>query len=112
MPSLSREGGHPNVLPFPTRRSSDLLLVQNLDLTSGTLDGTGTVTVSNTMNWTAGTMSGSGRTIIPAGATLNAALPSFASLATRTLEDRKSTRLNSSDQITSYAVSVTRRGPS
>jgi hypothetical protein len=42
---------------------------------NGTLDGTSTVTVLNAMNWTGGTMSGSGRTIIPVGVTLNAALP-------------------------------------
>ena len=63
------------------------LAVENLDLIDGTLDGTGTVTIATAMNWTGGTMSGSGRTVIPAGATLNAAFPIAASLNTRTLEN-------------------------
>lgn len=61
--------------------------VSNLDLINGTLDGTGTVTIANVMNWTGGTMSGGGRTIIPVGATLNAAVPGVVSLNTRTLEN-------------------------
>jgi hypothetical protein len=60
-----------------------------VNLNNGTLDGTSTVTVNTAMNWTAGTMSGSGRTIIPMGATLNIAVPSgnLALLNTRTLEN-------------------------
>ena len=61
--------------------------VSNLDLIGGTLDGTGTVTISHAMNWSGGTMSGSGRTIIPVGATLNLAIPSVVGLNTRTLEN-------------------------
>jgi hypothetical protein len=61
--------------------------VANLDFIAGTLSGSGTMTVGSAMNWTGGTMSGSGRTIIPAGVTLNATIPSFASLTTRTLEN-------------------------
>src|SRR2546423_2353034 len=62
-------------------------LFRSLDLVLGTLGVTGTMTVSTVMNWTGGTMSGSGRTIIPAGATLNAAIPGSASLDSRTLEN-------------------------
>lgn len=64
------------------------LIVENLDLihSSSSLSGAGVVTVAGAMNWTAGTMSGSGRTIIPAGVTLNLALSSSATLA-RTLEN-------------------------
>jgi hypothetical protein len=58
-----------------------------ISLSSRTLGGRSTVTVSTAMNWTGGTMSGSGRTIIPAGVTLNAAIPSLAFLTTRTLEN-------------------------
>jgi len=61
--------------------------VSNLDLINGTLDGTGTVTISNAMNWSGGTMSGSGRTIIPVGATLNLAISSGVGLNARTLEN-------------------------
>ncbi|MEO7678330.1 MAG: hypothetical protein ABIV39_16355, partial [Verrucomicrobiota bacterium] len=61
--------------------------VQNLDLIA-TLDGSGRLTVSNVLNWTAGTMSGSGRTIIAPGATnyINN-LSSTVFLSTRTLEN-------------------------
>jgi len=58
-----------------------------LNFINGTLTGTSTVTVNNTMNWTAGAMSGSGRTIIAAGAALNAANPSIIILSSRTLEN-------------------------
>jgi hypothetical protein len=54
---------------------------------TGTLGGSNTVSVVNEMNWTAGTMSGGGRTIISPGATLNAAIPSVAILSGRTLEN-------------------------
>lgn len=61
--------------------------IGNLDLVAGTLDGTGTVTIRNALNWTGGTMSGSGRTIIAEGVTLNLATPSGVFLNTRTLEN-------------------------
>ncbi|MBI3851712.1 MAG: hypothetical protein HY298_15770 [Verrucomicrobia bacterium] len=63
------------------------LAVENLDLINGTLDGSGTVTIATAINWTGGTMSGSGRTIIRAGVALNAALPSLGFLNSRTLEN-------------------------
>jgi hypothetical protein len=65
------------------------LTVENLDLvhSSSSLSGSGAVTVVNGMNWTAGTMSGNGRTIVPAGVTLNAAIPSSVTLTSRTLEN-------------------------
>jgi hypothetical protein len=58
-----------------------------LNFINGTLTGTSTVTVNNVMNWTGGAMNGSGRTIIPVGATLNAAIPSSAGMTSRTLEN-------------------------
>ncbi|MBI3867393.1 MAG: hypothetical protein HY299_02595 [Verrucomicrobia bacterium] len=70
-----------------TVTANTTLPVANLDLFNGTLDGSGTVTISNAMNWTGGIMGGSGRTIIPAGVTLNAAIPSVAFLTSRTLEN-------------------------
>jgi hypothetical protein len=57
-----------------------------VNLSNGTRDGTSTVTVNSAMNWAGGTMSGSGRTIIPAGAMLNVINPSAVTLNTRTLE--------------------------
>jgi hypothetical protein len=52
-----------------------------------TLSGNNTITVLSQMEWTGGTMSGSGRTIIPPGATLNLADPGSVTLS-RTLENR------------------------
>jgi hypothetical protein len=44
--------------------------VENFDLVTGTLNGTGALMVNALMNWTSGTMSGSGRTVVSSGATL------------------------------------------
>lgn len=41
----------------------------SLTFSSGTLQGSGDVTIANTLNWSAGTMAGTGRTILPSGAT-------------------------------------------
>jgi autotransporter family porin len=57
------------------------LAVSNLDLLTGSLSGTGTVTVNTAMNWTSGSMGGTGRTVIPAGVTLNLAVPSAVTLS-------------------------------
>jgi hypothetical protein len=64
------------------------LAVANLDLIHGSsaLSGTGTMAVATMMNWTAGTMSGSGRTVIFSGAVLNLANSNFTTLQ-RTLEN-------------------------
>lgn len=62
------------------------LSVSNLDLMLGALDGSGTITVNNLMNWTGGNITGSGQTIIAQGATLNLANPSGVGL-NRTLEN-------------------------
>ncbi len=60
-----------------------------INLSNGTLDGSAPVSVNNAMSWTGGTMSGSGRTIIAPGATLNIANAAGvgALLNTRTLEN-------------------------
>ena len=58
-----------------------------LDLSAGTLGGGQFVTVTHMMNWTGGTMGGSGRTFIPAGLTLNVANSSQVNLFSRTLEN-------------------------
>ena len=70
-----------------TVRANDQLVVPNLDLISGVLDGDGVLTISNVMNWTGGGMDGTGRTIIPEAARLNLAPPSFVSLNRRTLDN-------------------------
>jgi hypothetical protein len=63
------------------------LAIEKLDLITGTLGGPGAVTINSLMNWSGGTMSGGGRTIIPAGAMLNANLLSGAGLNARTLDN-------------------------
>jgi hypothetical protein len=63
------------------------LPVANLDFFGGTFNGSGTVTVTNTMNWTGGAMSlASGSTVIAPGATLSLANAASVSLG-RTLEN-------------------------
>jgi hypothetical protein len=54
---------------------------------NGTLGGSQTVTVGGVLNWTGGSMIGSGRTVILPGASLNVGGPTFLSLASRTLEN-------------------------
>src|SRR5437879_9880068 len=75
-------------------------------LSAGSLSGTGALTVNGMLTWMAGTMSGSGATVIPSGATLTVS-GTDNYLAQRTINnagDRKSTRLNSSHRCRSYAV--------
>ncbi|MDP3515431.1 MAG: YDG domain-containing protein, partial [Sulfuritalea sp.] len=55
-----------------TLTSTGTIATANLDLSSGTLNGAGGVTVSNTMNWSGGTQGTNvGTTTIAAGANLN-----------------------------------------
>ena len=50
---------------------ADFSQIENkLSLTLGTLTGTGDINVGGSFTWSGGTMSGSGRTLIPAGATM------------------------------------------
>ena len=65
--------------------------IQNFGLT-GTLNGGGTLTVSNVLNWTGGSMSGVGRTLIAPGATLNLANSGDVSISTRALENAGTVR--------------------
>ena len=87
------------------------LTLENLDLIStfSTLSGAGAVTIINGMNWTAGTMSGGGRTIIAPGATLNAANPSQVILATRTLENGGTVNWTGAGNIHLGSSSITNR---
>jgi hypothetical protein len=65
------------------------ITVQNLDLVSpsGTWSGTGILTIASAMNWSGGTMSGGGLTIITPGVTLQLPGPNGVGLNTRTLEN-------------------------
>ncbi len=60
-------GGSLSILETPLSGN----LLSSLTLSGGTLSGTGNVTVGETLNWTSGTMSGSGTTIVTAGGALN-----------------------------------------
>ncbi len=60
---------------------------QNVELNSGTLDGGGTLTVTNVFSWTGGTMQGAGATNLAAGASLNIASTSDTYLNGRTLNN-------------------------
>jgi hypothetical protein len=79
-----------------------------LNVFNGTLTGTSNVTVGTVMNWTGGTMSGSGRTIIAPGATLNLANPGLVSLG-RTLENGGTVLWTGAGNINCIASVVTNR---
>ncbi len=72
-------------------------------------DGSGRVTINNTMNWTASSMSGSGRTIIAPGATLNIANPSVVDLSSRTLENGGTVFWTGAGGISLTATVITNR---
>jgi hypothetical protein len=55
--------------------------------TAPTLSGNGTLTLHGTVSWVQGTFSGSGKTVIDTGATLNLANSSQVNLTSRTLEN-------------------------
>jgi uncharacterized repeat protein (TIGR02543 family) len=80
-----------NALNFPagtaTFSGAGTIAPAVVNLNGGTLDGAMDVTVGNSMSWTAGAMTGTGRTIIPPGVTLSLANSSTAILAKRTLEN-------------------------
>jgi len=66
---------------------SSLVSPSVINLSSGTLGGSNLVTVGSTMSWTGGGMSGTGRTFIPAAASLNINNPSGISITSRTLDN-------------------------
>ncbi len=69
----------------PTLIGAGNLTLFVFNLTGGTLTGSQVASVLHQMDWNGGTMSGSGRTIIAPGATLN--IPVTVTLNTRTLEN-------------------------
>jgi hypothetical protein len=72
--------------------------VRNLECVSGTFGGSGAMTVSNTMNWSSSYLTGSGRTIIAAGATLTITNAGNLTLA-RTLENAGTTVLTGGPRL-------------
>jgi hypothetical protein len=85
------------------------LTVQNLDLTVGVLNGAAVLTISNQMNWTGGSMSGSGRTIISPAATLAVGSSSALGLDTRVLENAGTAIWTGSGGIGLVAAVITNR---
>jgi Ig-like domain-containing protein/List-Bact-rpt repeat protein len=61
--------------------------VAAVNLSSGSLGGTAALSVMDTMNWSGGNMIGTGRTIIPSGASLNLINGAIVTLNNRTLEN-------------------------
>src|SRR5207302_10803667 len=59
----------------------------NVTLSGGGLGGSGTVTVSGTLNWTGGAMGGGGTTVIASGATLAVSGPNIKTFGPRTLNN-------------------------
>ena len=88
------------------------IVVANLGLLNGTLGGSGAVTVNSVVNWTTGTMNGTGRTIIAPGATLNINNPGSVSLSSRSLENGGTALWTGAGSITlgSGAVITNRSG--
>jgi hypothetical protein len=64
------------------------VIAQNFELASGTLTGNGSLTVSGTVAWTGGTMSGTGSTTIDAGGTLTISGSVAKTLSQRSLINR------------------------
>jgi hypothetical protein len=58
----------------------------NLTLNGGTISGSGDVTITGALNWPSGSLLGTGRLIIPSGATATLNSPNFKGL-TRTLDN-------------------------
>jgi len=62
-----------------------------INLSNGSLGGSNLVTVGNAMTWTGGSMLGTGRTLIPAGVTLNINNASPIFITSRTLDNAGTT---------------------
>ena len=80
-----------------------------LTLSSGTLGGAQTVTALNTMSWTGGNMADTGRTVIPANATLNFANPAFVTITSRTLENGGAATWRGTAPLTLNGAVITNR---
>ena len=78
-----------------------------LNLSLATLTGTGTMTVNGAMNWSGGTMSGSGSTDISAGGTLDISGTSYTkTLDTRTINNAGTVAVTTTPQINFYNATI------
>src|SRR5256885_13048636 len=74
------------LFPYTTLfQSNSNAAPSNVTLSGGALGGSGTVTVSGTLNWTGGTMNGGGTTVIPSGATQMMSLTDSKHVSPRTV---------------------------
>jgi len=80
-----------------------------LTLSNGALGGSNVVTVSRSMSWTSGSMSGTGRTVIPPGATLTIANPSILTINNRTLDNGGTTVWTGAGNINLNAAVISNR---
>ncbi len=76
--------------------------VPEFGLSNGTLTGVGDLTATNTLNWTGGTMSGSGSTTVAAGAAFN--LSGMLDLESRTLDNAGSATWSGDGQYDDFQV--------
>lgn len=82
-----------------------------LNLSGGTMGGSQTVAVANALSWTGGSMSGSGRTVIPPGASLTISVPAFTTFAlnNRTVENGGSTVWSGAGNLSVNSAIITNR---
>jgi subtilisin family serine protease len=108
----------PNCVPGPgdhaviansTATVGSSTTVGTLTLCGGTLSGTGTLVVSNVLNWTGGGMEGGGRTVIAPGATLNLANAEEVVLINRTLENGQTVIWTGTGDLRCYTAVLTNR---
>jgi hypothetical protein len=80
-----------------------------VNLSSGNLGGSGPLNVLNEMNWSGGSMVGSGRTRIAPSATLNLINPATVLLTTRTLENAGTVLVTGAGGLNGSAGVITNR---
>lgn len=80
-----------------------------VNFSAGTVGGSGVLNVLQTMNWSGGFMSGSGRTIIAPGATLNLMNSAAVTLNTRSLENGGTVLWTGAGSLTAGATVITNR---
>ena len=83
---MTLPGAGPVRVGGATLTVNSALSTSNFELTAGTVTGGDTITVTGSMNWSSGTMSGSGVTTIQSGATLTVPIGT-STLDTRTLDN-------------------------
>ncbi|HEX7155452.1 MAG TPA: hypothetical protein VF618_28560 [Thermoanaerobaculia bacterium] len=86
------------------------LSIPRVYLHTGSIDGSGTLTVTETLTWTGGAMNGSGTTLIDTGATLDASSQNARSAMTRTIRNRGTFSLDPTVSLTLTAAAIQNEG--